>query len=353
VPRLVLVAATWCRAPTIAYQARARDRVVICEAAAKSIRWSAGHHPTYREFAFRIDPTVAVLKSIRLSQLAHPLASLFLPAGQTAAFVSSRLATLTPADTGQAPILLYPFGTRYVIGAIPDFSPATGRSTSVPRGTHARAPSSSSIPTTCSPLDKACSGLEPACRVAGRRDQRKHEHGAAVNSVHRRRCSGEGTIRERKMDKRILILAGPNGAGKTTFAREFLVQDARCPAFVNADLIAAGLSPFDPSRVALRAGRLMLELMVEHVARGESFAFETTLAGRNFARAIAGWRSADYHVSLIFLSLPSADLAVHRVAQRIRQGGHAVPEADVRRRFDRGRAVRDVVQAHRRRVDAI
>ena len=139
------------------------------------------------------------------------------------------------------------------------------------------------------------------------------------------------------MNKRILILAGPNGAGKTTFAREFLVREGDCPDFVNADLIAAGLSPFDPARAALRAGRLMLQLIAEHVARGESFSFETTLAGRNFARAIEQWRSAGYHVSLIFLSLPSADLAVQRVAQRVRQGGHAVPDEDVRRRFERGR----------------
>ena len=81
----------------------------------------------------------------------------------------------------------------------------------------------------------------------------------------------------------------------------------------------------------------MLELIAEHVARGENFAFETTLAGRNFARSIMEWRSVGYHVTLIFLSLPSADLAVERVAERVRQGGPAVPEADVRRRFDRGR----------------
>ena len=139
------------------------------------------------------------------------------------------------------------------------------------------------------------------------------------------------------MDKRILILAGPNGAGKTTFAREFLIREVSCPAFVNADLIAAGLSPFDPTRAALRAGRLMLELIAEHVARGESFAFETTLAGRNFARAIVEWRSAGYQVSLIFLSLPSSDLAIERVAERVRQGGHPVPDDVVRRRFSRGR----------------
>jgi predicted ABC-type ATPase len=139
------------------------------------------------------------------------------------------------------------------------------------------------------------------------------------------------------MDKRILILAGPNGAGKTTFAREFLVREGSCPEFVNADLIAAGLSPFDPARAALRAGRLMLELIAEHVARGESFAFETTLAGRNFARAIEQWRSTGYHVSLIFLSLPSPDLAIERVAERVRQGGHPVPDDVVHRRFSRGR----------------
>lgn len=139
------------------------------------------------------------------------------------------------------------------------------------------------------------------------------------------------------MDRRILILAGPNGAGKTTFAREFLVREGSCPAFLNADLIAAGLSPFNPGRVALRAGRLMLELIAEHVARGESFAFETTLAGRNFARAIEQWCAAGYPVSVIFLSLPSADLAIERVAERVRQGGHAVPDEVVRRRFSRGK----------------
>jgi predicted ABC-type ATPase len=145
------------------------------------------------------------------------------------------------------------------------------------------------------------------------------------------------------MDKQILILAGPNGAGKTTFAREYLIREGACPSFLNADLIAAGLSPFDPARVALRSGRLMLELIAEHVAQGKSFAFETTLAGRNFARAIEQWRSQSYHVSLIFLSLPSADLAVQRVAQRVRQGGHRVPDEDVRRRFERGRDLFETV----------
>jgi predicted ABC-type ATPase len=85
------------------------------------------------------------------------------------------------------------------------------------------------------------------------------------------------------LPKRIFILAGPNGAGKTTFAREFLTHEAACPVFINADLIADGLSPFAPERVALRAGRIMLEMIQESVRDGESSGFETTLAGRAYA----------------------------------------------------------------------
>ncbi len=91
-------------------------------------------------------------------------------------------------------------------------------------------------------------------------------------------------------EKKIVIIAGPNGAGKTTFAREFLPREANCPDFINVDLIAAGLSPFDPARASIRAGRLLLEEIKRHVRRGDSFAFETTLSGRNYARMIAGWR---------------------------------------------------------------
>ena len=137
--------------------------------------------------------------------------------------------------------------------------------------------------------------------------------------------------------KRVLILAGPNGAGKTTFAREFLPQEARCPTFVNADLIAAGISPFGPERAALRSGRMMLQLMAEYFERGESFAFETTLAGKNYAHAIRRWRVSGYQVTLHFLSLPSAEMAISRVVQRVRQGGHSVADDVVRRRFSSGR----------------
>jgi predicted ABC-type ATPase len=136
--------------------------------------------------------------------------------------------------------------------------------------------------------------------------------------------------------KRIAIIAGPNGAGKTTFAREYLPMEAGCPDFINVDLIAAGLSPFDPDKVSLRAGRLVLQEIQRRVRMGESFAFETTLSGRRYARLIPLWRNAGYHVKLIFLSLPTADLAVARVLSRVAQGGHNVPEEVVRRRFNAG-----------------
>ena len=136
--------------------------------------------------------------------------------------------------------------------------------------------------------------------------------------------------------KKIFIIAGPNGAGKTTFAREFLPDEAGCLHFVNADLIAAGLSPFAPEAVAFQAGRLMLSQIADHVAQGRSFALETTLSGLGYARQIPQWRLLGYAVSLHFLALPNADLAIERVAQRVCQGGHNIPEAVIRRRFASG-----------------
>lgn len=138
--------------------------------------------------------------------------------------------------------------------------------------------------------------------------------------------------------KKIIIIAGPNGAGKTTFAREFLPTDEACINFVNADLIAAGLSPFAPESAALQAGRLMLKQMADHVARGRSFALETTLSGLGYARQIPKWRAAGYAVALHFLALPTADVAIDRVAQRVAQGGHNIPEEVIRRRFTSGQA---------------
>ena len=99
-------------------------------------------------------------------------------------------------------------------------------------------------------------------------------------------------------EPKILIIAGPNGAGKTTFAREYLPQEAACPDFINADLIAVGLSPFQPEAAAVRAGRLVLEEIRDHVRQLRSFAFETTLAGLAYARRIPEWQAAGYHVNL-------------------------------------------------------
>lgn len=131
----------------------------------------------------------------------------------------------------------------------------------------------------------------------------------------------------------IFIIAGPNGAGKTTFAREYLPNEAATPTFVNADLIAAGLSPFDPDAAAIAAGRLMLARIDAHADRRDDFAFETTLSGKLYARRIRGWRAVGYAVTLIFLRLPDAETAIARVARRVRQGGHDVPADVIRRRF--------------------
>ena len=138
-------------------------------------------------------------------------------------------------------------------------------------------------------------------------------------------------------DLRVIIIAGPNGAGKTTFAREFRPNEAGCPVFVNADLIAAGLAPFAPATAAMRAGRLMLRELQHHFGARQSFAFETTLSGRSYLRLIDGWQAANYRVKLIFLQLDSPEEAIARVAQRVRQGGHDIPEAVIRRRFAAGR----------------
>ncbi|MDP2093744.1 MAG: zeta toxin family protein [Hydrogenophaga sp.] len=135
---------------------------------------------------------------------------------------------------------------------------------------------------------------------------------------------------------RAIIIAGPNGAGKTTFAREFLPVEAQCPVFVNADLIAAGLSPFAPEAAAIKAGRIMLAEIDDHVAHCRSFALETTLSGRAYAAKVQHWRALGYQVSLYFLQLPTAEMAIERVRLRVAQGGHHIPDDVVRRRFAAG-----------------
>jgi len=136
--------------------------------------------------------------------------------------------------------------------------------------------------------------------------------------------------------KKIIIIAGPNGAGKTTFARDFLPAEAQTLRFINADLIAAGLAPFNPETASFKAGRLMLEEIDECVDAGNSFAFETTLSGVVYLKKIALWQAHGYQVKLWFLSLPNEDIAVSRVARRVLQGGHNIPEDVIRRRFKAG-----------------
>lgn len=137
-------------------------------------------------------------------------------------------------------------------------------------------------------------------------------------------------------EKKVVIIAGPNGAGKTTFAKSYLVAEGNCPQFINADLIAAGLSPFAPETAALWAGRLMLEKIAQCEQLGESFAIETTLAGRSYLPKIRRWRISGYRVELLFLMLRDVETAIDRVAERVRQGGHNIPEPVIRRRFGLG-----------------
>lgn len=136
--------------------------------------------------------------------------------------------------------------------------------------------------------------------------------------------------------KQILIVAGPNGAGKTTFANEFLPHEYDCPLFVNADMIANGLSPFSPENEAIQAGKLMLKQINKYVEDGATFSMETTLSGRSYARKIPEWQRLGYSVHLIFLSLRNEEAALNRVASRVIQGGHNIPEDVVRRRFHKG-----------------
>lgn len=143
----------------------------------------------------------------------------------------------------------------------------------------------------------------------------------------------------------VVVLAGPNGAGKTTSAPLLLRGTLGVNEFVNADVIAHGLSGFEPEGAALAAGRVMLARLRELARRRESFAFETTMASRLLARWLAGLIAKGYRLHLVFLWLPSADMAVARVAERVRMGGHAVPEETIRRRYDVG--LRNFVRLYR------
>ena len=157
-------------------------------------------------------------------------------------------------------------------------------------------------------------------------------------------------IRRPSKPPRCIVIAGPNGAGKTTFAREFLPRDARVVHFVNADLIASGLSPLRPELAALSGGRLFLAEL-DRLARSRmDFAFEATLSGMVYLHRLKRWKAAGYRIEITYLRLPSPQLALRRIAARVRQGGHHVPRADVLRRFTRSWT--NFQQFYRRLADA-
>ena len=133
----------------------------------------------------------------------------------------------------------------------------------------------------------------------------------------------------------VYVIAGPNGAGKTTFARKFLPESVNCMEFVNADLIAGGLSPLVPEKAAIHAGRVMLERIHSLGQRGVDFGFETTLSGKTYIRLFHELKKRGYQIHLLFLWLSSIKLALERIGTRVKHGGHDIPEAVVRRRFDK------------------
>jgi predicted ABC-type ATPase len=136
--------------------------------------------------------------------------------------------------------------------------------------------------------------------------------------------------------KDVIVIGGPNGAGKTTTANRLLPKELDLREFLNADEIARGLAPFDPEGNAVPAGRLMIERIDQLVAAGKSFAFETTCAGHRQAKLLRRCREAGYRVTFIYLWLPSAQFAIERVAQRVAQGGHNIPEDVIVRRYAAG-----------------
>ena len=145
------------------------------------------------------------------------------------------------------------------------------------------------------------------------------------------------------------IIAGPNGAGKTTFALEFLPTVANCTHFINADLIAAGLSPLAPERELVAASRLFLQEIQHCINQKTDFAFETTLAGRSYLKLIGQLQHEGWRVELIYLALPNRDVSRLRVAERVAHGGHHIPTSDIERRFPR--SLRNLLNAFSQIVD--
>ena len=149
----------------------------------------------------------------------------------------------------------------------------------------------------------------------------------------------------------VYIIAGPNGAGKTTFAENFLPDFAHCREFLNADLIAAGLSPFSPETQDLRAGRLLLTRFKELMVAKQCFAFETTLSGRTYVRLLKHMKEQGYRIVLLFLWLPDVNMAISRVKSRVEQGGHNIPTSVIQRRYASG--LKNLFQLYRPLADVL
>lgn len=147
----------------------------------------------------------------------------------------------------------------------------------------------------------------------------------------------------------LYIIAGCNGAGKTTASFTVLPEMLNCREFVNADEIARGLSPFHPERVPVEAGKLMISRITDLMKKGTTFAVETTLSTHSYVNLIKKAHKAGYVVELIFLWLSSADVAVKRVAKRVSEGGHNIPEDVIRRRYDAG--IRNLIEIYSQIVD--
>ncbi len=136
--------------------------------------------------------------------------------------------------------------------------------------------------------------------------------------------------------KKLYIIAGPNGAGKTTASYTILPEIFKCNEFVNADEIAKGISPFNPDKVAIQAGKIMLKRINELIANNITFAIETTLSAKTFVKYIQQAKEKNYEVILLFLRLNSKKLAIKRVEARVREGGHNIPIEVIKRRYDNG-----------------
>ena len=136
--------------------------------------------------------------------------------------------------------------------------------------------------------------------------------------------------------KHLYIIAGCNGAGKTTASFTILPEVLNCKEFINADEIAKGLSPFQPESVAMQAGRIMLARMDELLQKGETFAFETTLATKSYKQKIEWAQANGYEVTLLFFWLRNVTMAKERVAQRVAEGGHSIPSQTIERRYHNG-----------------